>query len=150
MFDIHYDQDADNPRDWDNLGTLAIKDPGGDEAPNPEFDLSNMIWLPVYRYEHSAVAYNTTGFHCPWDSGQTGYIYVSKGDIRREFGWTRISPSRRSKIEQYLREEVRTFSDWANGEVYGWINEETDDSCWGFYGSDHVASGLMESANEHR
>jgi len=98
-----------------NFGTLAIRH-CGDEEPDPDFDLSDCIWLPVYRYEHGGVAFNTTGFHCPGDSGQTGYIYVSRSDVRKEYGVKRIAPKLRSKIELILKAEVEIFSQWANGE----------------------------------
>jgi hypothetical protein len=29
---------------------------------------------------------NTTGFSCPWDSGQIGWIYASLEDVKKEFG----------------------------------------------------------------
>lgn len=128
--EIYLDPDPQNPRDWDNLGTLAIRQMGDEEPTTPP---PNSIWLPVYRYEHSCTLFNTTGFHCPWDSGQTGYIYVTKQQVREEYGVQRISPNLRSRIEHVLKSEVETFSKWANGEVYGFINTETDDSCWGFY-----------------
>lgn len=152
IIEIYPDFTPENPREWCNLGTLAIRNHAGDEEPDPDFDLSDCIWLPVYRYEHSGIAFNTTGFHCPWDSGQTGYIYVTKADVRKEYGWKRITAERAEKIKSYLRNEVETYSQWANGEVYGFITKDAEgeeiDSCWGFYGFDHEASGLADAAQE--
>jgi hypothetical protein len=36
------------------------------------------VILPLYLYDHSGITMNTTGFSCPWDSGQVGWIYTSK------------------------------------------------------------------------
>lgn len=44
------------------------------------------VVLPLYLYDHSGLMMNTTGFSCSWDSGQVGYIFVSKDDVRQEFG----------------------------------------------------------------
>lgn len=155
--EIHHDFDCghESPREWGNLGTLAIMGYGGDEKPDRdnEPDPRHFIVLPVYRYEHSGVAYNTTGFHCPWDSGQTGYIYVSKAKVRDEWGVKRISPQLREKVEGILRSEVEVFSQWANGEVYGFITKDEDgeeiDSCWGMYDDsvnfDYIRSAAVEN-----
>lgn len=45
-----------------------------------------------------------------------------------------------------LKGEADLWAAWAYGDVYGYNIEEIDDSCWGFYGSDHDKSGLMEYA----
>lgn len=102
------------------------------------------ILLPVYEFQHGGVAYNTSGFSCPWDSGQIGYIYVSKEDVRKERGWKRITKKRQELIEKALTAEIEVYSMWANGEVWGFelyhhdvdvgYNEtDVEDSCWGFY-----------------
>ncbi len=51
------------------------------------------VILPLDLYDHSGITMNTTGFHCPWDSGQVGYIYVMPEDIRKEFSAARVSVS---------------------------------------------------------
>ena len=38
------------------------------------------LMLPLYLYDHSGITMNTTGFSCPWDSGQVGWIYAFKED----------------------------------------------------------------------
>lgn len=143
--DIFHDFDAENPRDFDNLGTLAIRNHCGDEEPDPDFNRNNCIWLPVYRYEHSGIAFNTVGFSCPWDSGQTGYIYVTKAKVREEFHVTRISPHLRDRVYQILKNEVEIFSLWANGETYGFDINDGEDSCWGFYGLDDCIDAAKEA-----
>lgn len=58
-------------------------------------------------------------------------------------------PIRRASRE-YARNCVETYSQWCNGEVYGYTIEMADgsdgDSCWGYYGWDFEKNGLLESA----
>ena len=100
------------------------------------------VWLPVWKYEHSGVAYaaaENNPFSCPWDSGQAGVIFVLKADIRKEYGVNRVDPKTRAKVLTVLMGEVETYSQWANGEVYGYTVTDTAgdavESCWGFIGS---------------
>lgn len=102
------------------------------------------VILPVYKYAHSGVIYNTSGFSCQWDSGQIGFIYVAKEDLRKEYGWKRITKDRIAKVNEILSSEIKTFSQWASGSVYGFqlyyhdvekphtsVDEQA--SCCGFY-----------------
>ena len=41
---------------------------------------------------------------------------------------------------------VNSYDQYITGEVYGSNIEEVDDSCSGFFGDDHKASGLLEYA----
>jgi len=97
----------------------------------------DIISLPLYLYDHSGITMNTTGFSCPWDSGQVGYIYVSKADARKEripFG----------NIKPILESEVETYNQYLTGEVYGYeilnVVRACIDSCCGFFGppKDHL------------
>lgn len=111
------------------------------------------VILRVFKFEHSGVAYSTTPFNDPWDSGQVGWIFATRADILKEYGGTRLTQAKRDKAAQLLRGEVETYSQWANGEVYGYQihsaenpddpndnthNDDCLDSCWGFYGFDYV------------
>jgi len=106
------------------------------------------VALPVYKYEHSGVAFNTTGFHCRWDSGQIGYIYITREDARNIWGLKRLSPQKRQWALDILKGEVESYSQWANGELYGFTIEDEekgiDDSCGGFYGNDWANNGVLD------
>lgn len=171
---VSQDHDPMNPHEWDNLGTLALKNSGwADEDIDDQesffkllleeeefrpwsreyqewdyYDIdtakaqrnieAKYIVLPVYKYEQSGVCYNTSGFSCPWDSGQNGFIYVSKEDVRKEYSVKRISKKIHDKVIKQLECEVQTFSDAVSGNVWGYeITDENGDdldSCWGFIG----------------
>ena len=49
------------------------------------------ITLPLYLMDHSGLAMQTTSFNDPWDSGQVGWIYVSKEDALKEFGGEKMT-----------------------------------------------------------
>jgi hypothetical protein len=119
-----------------------------------EENKQNLIMLPLYLYDHSGITMNTGGFSCPWDSGQVGYIFVTKEQIRKEYDWKLITAARRSKILEYLKGEVTVYDQYLTGDVYGYqlyrldlapdmeLEDDDDpadygeeiDSCWGFYG----------------
>lgn len=157
--DIIQDTDPESPRTWDNLGTMVCFHSGyilGDKHDYDHRDYSGWeemendiikrenvgVILPLFLYVHSGITMNTTGFSCRWDSGQVGFIFVSKEKIREEYGVKRISKKMLDRIEGYLVGEVETYDQYLRGDVYGYriTDTETDeelDSCWGFYGSDY-------------
>ena len=147
--EIFYDDHPESPRDWGHSSTFWTfhsRYCSPDPNPDPDFTPNDRdhIWLPVWMYDHSGVAYAaapSNPFHCPWDSGCVGLIWISKSQVRHDHGWKRITKAREDKILSYLKSEVETYSQWANGEVYGYVVKDADDeevdSCWGFYGMDY-------------
>lgn len=169
---ITQDQDAESPREWCNLGTLQIfhdrYELGDTQAGPYPSDYSSwseleaafikhhgpMIILPVYMLDHSGLRVNTTGFHCPWDSGQVGFIFVTLARVREEFGWKAITAKRRAQIETSLRGEVETLDQYLTGDVWGYTITEDEtgeivDSCWGFYGRDECEKEAQDVLGAH-
>lgn len=118
----------------------------GEEKPSwddAQFE-NQYYWLPIYKYDHSGVCYNTTGFSCPWDSGLAGIAYVRKSAVISEglYGAKKNQPAsvRQEAGEKYLKDQVQLLSDWASGDVYGYVVEnsggDTVDSCYGYFGDD--------------
>jgi hypothetical protein len=97
--------------------------------------------LPLYLLDHSGLSISTGGFACPWDSGQVGWIYMSKETAAKE---------RISDPLACLRAEVAEYDQYLTGDVWGYRIADADghelDSCWGFYGSDHCKEQATESA----
>jgi len=144
---IYHDPDAESPREWCNLGTLICwhrRYRLGDSHrfDSPEAFLRDRaerkaILLPVFLYDHSGLAMNTIGFHCPWDSGQVGYVYVALDAVRKEFGVKRVTKALREKAEDILRGEIVSYDAYLGGRVYGYVIEqdgEEVDACWGYFG----------------
>lgn len=158
---IIQDSYPESPREWDNLGTMYCEHSrynlGDKDAEDPRDDEGNLpkdiLYLPLYLYDHSGITMNTTGFSCPWDSGCVGIIYVSKETIKKEYGWKVLTKARREKILEYLKNEVEVYDQYLTGDVWGFQVVEYDeednyeqetDSCWGFYGSDPTTNGMAD------
>ncbi len=94
------------------------------------------VILPLYLYDHSGITMNTTGFSCPWDSGQVGWIYADADCIKKEYG--KVTPETINKARAVMNGEVETYDYYLTGQCYGFQLFEGDvetDSCWGFLGA---------------
>ena len=154
VLEIDQDDYNESPREWDNLGVMVCWHRSyklGDEQPKckpSEWQIpKGSVKLPLYLYDHSGITMNTTGFSCPWDSGQVGFIFASPQSIRKEYGVKRISKKLREKVAMLLKAEVETYDQYLTGDVYygHFTNEDTDESCCGFYGDNHWDSDLIPS-----
>ena len=179
---IHQDEDAGNPRkEFDEASHLILferygrPDRNGDDhnfSPGESFDdlvkeieeyeSQPIVWLPVRKYDHTQVAYSTESgypFNDPWDAGIVGLVYMTKKECLYEYGKKDaklLTKQIRKKAEELMSGEVELFSDWANGDVFGYevldADGETLDSCWGYYGRyggdgwDHLISEAKTSA----
>lgn len=98
-------------------------------------EMENMVILPLYLYDHSGITMNTSGFSCPWDSGQVGWIYADEEAIKKEYG--EVTPETIKQAETVLQDEVKSYDYYLTGQCYGFQlfeGEEEIDSCWGFLG----------------
>lgn len=168
--EIHTDEgSANNPRNWDNLGTMVCFHRRYNLGDKHDYDHNDykgwsemfkaieknedaLIILPLYLYDHSGITISTSPFDCQWDSGQVGFIFVSKEKVRKEYNVKRISPKIAEKALSVLEGEVKTYDQYITGDVYGFkvINEEGDeeDSCWGFFGDDIKENGILDHVGE--
>lgn len=147
-----------SPREDDNLGTMVCfhgrydlgdkhdydyRDyPGWDEMEKSIIKREDVCEIiPIYMYDHSGITINTTGFSCPWDSGQIGFIFVSKEKVREWYDIKRIDSKTRERVIEHLKAEVETYDNYLTGSVYGFIIEDDEereiDSCYGYYGEDY-------------
>lgn len=143
---IYFDSSPTDPREEDNLGTMVCGhrryDLGDEQAQNiglynswdewleneiikPNGGEENVVYLPLYLYDHDGITMNTTGFSCPWDSGQVGWIYATKDRFREETGYTddelfNQDKHRIPKVGE--RVKVKGYEDW--GQVKA-VDEET-------------------------
>jgi hypothetical protein len=156
---FYEDNMADGPRDWDNLGTMACWHRSynlGDENNWRDPEEFEMWWqdegepeggirLPLYLMDHSGISMRATDFGDPWDSGQVGWIYVTRMKLQSEY---RDGVPDADTIKQYLKGEVETYDQYLRGDVYGFVLEDADgetiDSVWGFYGDDFVNNGMVD------
>lgn len=174
--EIIQDESPDSPRNWDNLGTMVCSHNRYDLGDKHNYRFNDYdswdeikkaiiknekvgVILPLYLYDHSGITMNTTGFSCRWDSGQVGFIYVTKQKMLEEYGGKIVTKKLKEKVEGYLKGEVETYDQYLTGDVYGYRiseistcdkgheHEEELDSSWGYYGTESCmeeAEGIVQ------
>jgi len=159
---IFLDDDPSSPREWDNLGTMVAWHPRyilGDEnefsTPDDFYEWledQKVVILPLYLYDHSGIAISTNSWigraqHAEWDSGVVGCIYVTLDDVRKEYSRSRVTKKLREQVEEVLRQEVASYSQYISGQVLGYVLEDSEgeliDSLFGWYGD---RDSLIEEA----
>ena len=149
---IEQDQFPDNPRSWDNFGTMLCCHRDyrlGDCNSNRDTELQlaeicrkygksdeeidemtfvkevqfilnqdDVCGLPLWLYDHSGISMSTER-QCLWDSSFVGLIFVEKDFylaqmcLKDEKDW-------KAKAKETLKGEVKTYSDFLEGNVYEW------------------------------
>lgn len=77
-------------------------------------------------------------------------LVIGTWEAAESFGWTRKQWRNTSQAD--MQGQVDAYGAWVWGDCYGYNvtdsdgNDIDDGSCWGFIGSDHKASGLLEYA----
>lgn len=177
---VHDDEPGSgNPRDASNVGVMLANGHrnyvlGDAEFRSPEYDqaarilaelveengrldgaavmaalkerLGATVVLPLWLLDHSGLAMRTGPFgEDPgnWDSGIVGFIF----DTPRTVEECGTPPE---LIEKALRDEVREYDRYLQGEVYGYQIEDPDgeevEACWGFIGDEWVEDAAREAA----
>lgn len=151
--EIHPDDYCSTPRDKEiDVGILAVNDRrvSGEETIDGEkyarlIARRDVVWLPVYLYDHSSYAIGTNQdgypFSCPWDTSHIGIIYADYARIRDRLGVSRVTTKVRKQVTAIFRSELETWCQWLNGYCYGFVIKDNSgemiNSCYGFYGMDH-------------
>ena len=169
ILQIFQDTTAESPRSWTNLGTMAIfhkRYNFGDEvkfssedfpdwAEMEEYikkELKAAVVLPIYMYDHSGITIQTEAFACPWDSGQVGFIYVTRDQLREEYHKHNIKEEQLKNATYRLESEVKIMNRYLAGDVYGFHlikrtpgkEDEILDSCSGFYGDNLGENDMLD------
>lgn len=163
--EIEQDSCPESPANWDNLGRIAYCSHrhvlGTENVSKERLDeirdgiaKGELVGMPVYAYIHGGAmikAGECNPFHCPWDSGQCGFVYCTKQEAIKEFGNRILTKSVKAAALRCLRGEVQTFSQYLEGDVWGYrvlVDGEEVESCWGIYGHDEaVAEAKSVAAN---
>lgn len=117
LLDWTYD-DAQGFYNEDSDGAVTHPEPtelGAIFAEVKRWVTRNLCCLPVYLYDHSRLAMSTVPFSSRWDSGQVGYIYITKEEYEEYTG----RPYHPRTAGEFLREEIRDFSSYLEGDVWG-------------------------------
>lgn len=152
---IEYDTDPQSPQEWGNDECFLIYDHRDFNVKVKGYDPTRIFehvqetkkwfyegyWVfPVYAYIHSDVALslgrNSYPFTCNWDTSFKGFALV-----KRQKGWS-YSKRQAEKIAQSI---VNEWNDYLSGNVYGFIVNDYEDSCWGFYGKEGHKEAISEA-----
>ena len=154
---IDYDPDPQNPREWDNAATMWCAHNrynlvGGVPLDTSSYDswdealasIDHVVVLPLYLYDHSGITMRTTPFSCRWDSGQVGWITMSKEQILNTYGGKRLTAKKKQQALALMRSEVETYDNYLNGEVFEYNIIDADgeivESCGGYYDRESVVA----------
>lgn len=166
---IEHDQDTENPMEYSDWQFISFnRNHIGYENPYDYISSVNQYGEPqpadigirrklacgtaflVSCYEHSGCSYSLRGegMQCRWDTTDIAGILIYTGKLK-------YLP--RDKREEYARSVLSVYTDWANGNCYWYSLEvgsndidgewesESEDSCGGFIGVDHVLGEIRDS-----
>ena len=183
--ELVYDQHATTPRECDNLGTILIAPNKSHWIANSDVAVDTSIpfgknpfehWenlrreqlklkksdiavvYPITKYEHGAISLSL-GYTKGWDYTVSGFVYVTKDTLRKEYGVKRITKSMLNNAKNCLQTELDTLSSWLNGDCYGWQIKEysiaedglswqevdTLDACWGYLDQDYARNDMKDA-----
>lgn len=134
--------DVEDYGDYRDKETLARAVAECAEAPS--LLQEKIVLKTVYRMEHSGVAYSTSSFGDPWDSGAVGFAWATDEDALR---WSGRAMDR-AEAEGRLDEEVGRYSSWADGDTYGLELFDADGNAVeyvaGYIGEEDLEYGVAE------
>jgi hypothetical protein len=166
---VFTDEEPQSPREWDNAGTMVCFHRRYNLGDKTDLESDNfnswneareylvkendaVVILPLYLYDHSGLTMATTPFSCPWDSGQVGFIYISRAKAVAEWGNKVCTAKVKEMAAKCLQAEVETYDEYLRGEVYGYVIEDKDGnqigSCWDFYGKDDMIAEAKAIAEQ--
>jgi hypothetical protein len=103
-------------------------------------NLEQAVVMPLHLIDHSGISMSASDFGDPWDSGQVGWIYAHKPEIRKWFMKKQVTKQLIEKTRECLKIEVDEYDHYLTGGYWGYVikkDGEEVDSCWGFYEDIH-------------
>jgi hypothetical protein len=162
---VYQDSDIGSPREWDNVTIMSCFHnnynlPNETEIETSDFnnwdEMERYILetydieciLPVSMTDHSGLSFYT-GVLNGWDSGQVGFIFMTK-EQRKERG-SFVDP------KEILEGQIKQYDQWSNGDIYAFkliqfktcgccnhTSEDLIDSCCGYYGYNEIENNLKD------
>jgi hypothetical protein len=145
IFRLYYDENPTDPREDYNLSKMVcfhkrynlgddhdFKSDDFDSWDEMEKHITRMenpiVIKPLYLYDHGGITIKTSSFSCQWDSGQIGFVYIRKQDVRDNFSIKRCGQNMVERCDVLLEGEVDTYDKYLQGQVYGYeICKVTED-----------------------
>lgn len=110
------------------------------------------------RFEHGLCRYSVTSSDgCRWDTSRGEAVWVPDQCLRDELAKIADPQERYAKAVEFAEQACDVYTDWANGNCYGYVVEqhaivddapdeiefvEEYDACWGYVGDEYVQEEL--------
>lgn len=158
---IEFDDCPESPREWCNLGSMVCFHNRYNLGDKHNYTVDRLqelisrddvVSLPLYLYDHGGTTISTSPFSCSWDSGQVGYIFADHETICREYGVEEVTEDIKKQVIDCLEAEVEAYDQYLRGDVFSYTitkegYDELLDSCYGFFGEDHVIGEATSMLN---
>lgn len=124
---VVYDEDPWNPREdvdaclgrmrcWHRNYDLSDKEAADEDTIVEHSDDPDWFIMPVYIYDHSGITLSAGPFGDPWDSGQVGLMYTTRGI------WEKLKmkpwPEDKKEVREALVAELNEFDRYVRGDYY--------------------------------
>lgn len=138
---VYYDTDSDlSPRNNTNVTNIFCLHKRyclGDKHNLKEKDFKNwnemenyiiktykpLIIKPIFMYDHSGITLSLTSFNDRWDSGQVGFIFVTKDNVLNFFE-KKYTKKMDKQIKERFNYEFEVFNNYVEGDVFGVVIEK--------------------------
>lgn len=155
--EIVYDSDPQDPRtDWEPFTEFHVKNCRyylGEHQHNSSEEIDDEVKkakrqgdvvFRLFAYIHSGTALSLESFygrlpqgHAEFDSGQCGVVIVRRKSLIENFGKKRMTKKLRERAYEIAKGEVEEFTQYLNGQVYGYrVDDGEGDSCYGYYSTE--------------
>lgn len=158
-FTVAVDEHPVDPRECDQATSTMLcwckRHILGDVQASREFDISQyagwdeleqavrkkykpVVLEPLYLMDHGDVTIRTKPFHCPWDSGQIGFILVTFAQVTKYAGRRlRHASDKEHYAQRSIKNAVDNYNRYLSGEQYRFeVWDDTAgkilDACCGF------------------
>ena len=166
---IDHENYPENPREWDNFSTMVCfhrKYNLGDKHTYNHNDYNGWnemekdiiknenvgVILPLYLYDHGGITISTRPFHCNFDSGQIGFIYVSRKTIFENIrGYKILTKKLKGIVTERLLNELKCYDQYLQNEVYSFEivkDDERVEYCGGYYDLDECIKEGTDMVND--
>lgn len=161
-FEIKYDENIDNPRDWGIYTHMfcfhKIHDLGDKHNYKPEDfnsfeefkeqiekDYDILEIMPLYIHDHRRITISVKEFGDPWDSGQVGWVFIEKDVVEN------ILNGDKEKAREIIEFEVTDYNAYLNGDMLEYTIKSLDgeiiDYCKGFVNNKQCVEEMVDSTD---
>ena len=120
---------------------------------------NELIYLIVRGYDHGGMTINAFKeedqvgypYNDRWDSGVFGVIFCTREAMLKEWGGSRLTKTIKEKARRCLYGEIEALDTCLTGGVVGYVisglDDDTFDSCWGYYDMDIAIEDAKDVIN---